>query len=113
VWFYIWRVGCPPCRPGVRAVQHMYAKHADSGLAVLGFNQSDDKEIALSFMQKAGVTFPVILDSSEAAEEVAWEKYHTTGVPVNYIFDREGVVVDAWYGYEKGHDGDWCSRRRL
>jgi peroxiredoxin len=25
------------------------------------------------------------------------------GVPLNYIIDREGKVVDAWYGYEEGH----------
>jgi peroxiredoxin len=24
-------------------------------------------------------------------------------VPLSYIIDREGKVVDAWYGYEKGH----------
>jgi hypothetical protein len=24
-------------------------------------------------------------------------------VPLNYVIDREGKVVDAWYGYEKGH----------
>ena len=26
-----------------------------------------------------------------------------SGVPMNYIIDRDGKVVDAWYGYEKGH----------
>jgi hypothetical protein len=26
-----------------------------------------------------------------------------TGVPLNYILDRQGKVVDTWYGYEEGH----------
>jgi peroxiredoxin len=25
------------------------------------------------------------------------------GPPLNYIIDRQGKIVDAWYGYEEGH----------
>ena len=26
-----------------------------------------------------------------------------SGVPLNYIIDKQGKVVDTWYGYEAGH----------
>jgi hypothetical protein len=26
-----------------------------------------------------------------------------SGVPLNYIIDAQGKVVDAWYGYQEGH----------
>jgi peroxiredoxin len=26
-----------------------------------------------------------------------------SGVPLNYIIDRQGKIVEAWYGYEQGH----------
>ncbi len=58
---------------------------------------------AVDFLAENGATFPTILDPSDAAQKVCFQDYRTSGVPANYIIDREGKVVDAWYGYEKGH----------
>ncbi len=84
-------------------LQELHEKYTDKGLIILGFNGSDDKQIALEFLKENSATFPNILDSSDAAKRVAFEGYKMSGVPLNYIIDREGKVVDAWYGYEKGH----------
>ena len=87
----------------MRHLQTLHAKYSDKGLAILGFNCSDDRKIALEFVGENGATFPMILDSSEAAIKVGSEDYKRTGVPLNYIIDKQGKVVDAWYGYEEGH----------
>jgi len=84
-------------------LQTLHEKYKDKGLVILGFNCSDDKQIALDFMRENSATFPNILDSSDAAGKIAFEGYKSSGVPLNYIIDSEGKVVDAWYGYEKGH----------
>lgn len=84
-------------------LQELHAKYADKGLVILGFNCSDDKKIALEFMQENKATFPTILDSSDTATRTQFEGYKGSGVPLNYIIDREGKIVDAWYGYEEGH----------
>ncbi len=51
------------------------------------------------------MTFPNILDTSDAAHS-ALAKYETldglTAVPMTYLIDREGKVVDAWYDYREG-----------
>ena len=51
------------------------------------------------------MTFPNILDSSEAANR-AMTQYETlegmTAVPMTYVIDRDGKVIEAWYGYETG-----------
>jgi len=51
------------------------------------------------------VAFPHILDSSYATKKLVFDGYNnrSQAVPLSYIIDREGKVVDAWYGYEKGH----------
>ncbi len=71
---------------------------------MLGVNPSDDRKIALDYMKANNVTFPNVLDASEAANKAMWE-YETLGgmsaVPMTYVIDRQGKVVDAWYGYEK------------
>jgi peroxiredoxin len=112
VWLYFWRCGCPPCREGMPDIQHFHNKYKDHGLVVLGLNEADDKQIASNFMRDAGATFSTILDSSEAAQDVAWKSYRTTGVPVNYVLDRDGKVVDAWYGHLKGHTRETAALKR-
>jgi peroxiredoxin len=78
-------------------------QYKDRGLVILGLNASDDKQIALEFMRENCATFPTILDSSDAAVKTSFGDYRASGVPLNYIIDREGNIVDAWYGYETGH----------
>ena len=84
-------------------LQGLHEKYCDKGLVILGFNCSDDKQIAMEFFRENSATFPTILDSSEAANRVSFDDYKCTGVPLNYIIDKEGKIVDAWYGYEEGH----------
>jgi len=87
----------------MRHLQTLHEKLREKGLVILGFNPSDDKKIATEFMRENAATFPNILDSSEAATKAVFRDYRSSGVPLNYILDREGKIVDAWYGYEEGH----------
>jgi peroxiredoxin len=87
-------------------LQQLYVKYQDKNLVILGFNASDDKKIALEMLRENGVTFPNIIDSSDAAIKVCFQKYQHGGrsaVPMSYLIDPDGKVVDAWYGYEEGH----------
>ena len=71
-------------------------------MVVLGLNPSDDRRIALDYLKANQVTFPNILDTSSAGYKVL-SQYETLGmsaVPMTYVIDRGGKVVDAWYGYE-------------
>lgn len=72
---------------------------------MLGLNTADDRKIALEYLKANAVTFPNILDTSDTANR-AVSQYETLGmsaVPMTYVINREGNVVDAWYGYEKDH----------
>ena len=72
---------------------------------VLGFNCADSREHALKFIEDFGVTYDNVLDTSMAANQIMM-KYETLGgmsaVPMTYVIDPEGKVVDAWYGYQDG-----------
>jgi peroxiredoxin len=84
-------------------LQKLHEQYKDKDVVILGFNCSDNKKIALDFLKDNSATFPNILDGSRTAIRVAFDTYKTSGVPLNYIIDREGKIVDAWYGYEEGH----------
>ena len=72
---------------------------------MLGVNPSDDRKIALDYLKANQVTFPNVLDASDNANQ-AMTRYETLGgmsaVPLTYLIDRDGKVVQAWYGYEEG-----------
>jgi peroxiredoxin len=68
---------------------------------VLGFNCADDQKIAQKLLHDLGITFPNVLDASEEALAVA-HKYAMSGVPLTYLIDREGKVVESWYGFNEG-----------
>ena len=59
----------------------------------------------MDYLKAKRVTFPNVLDTSETANR-AMMQYETLGgmsaVPMTYLVDREGKVVEAWYGYETG-----------
>lgn len=103
-----WRVGCPPCRYEIPYLQSLHEKYKAKGLVVLGFNCADDRKIALEFLEKYHATYPNIVDTSQTAKDIYFFKYQTLrgycAVPLNYLIDAEGRVVQAWYGYESKGD---------
>jgi peroxiredoxin/outer membrane lipoprotein-sorting protein len=106
IWLYIWQCGNPSCREAMPHLQALSEKYKDKGLVILGFNCVDDKRIARNFMRENSVTFPNILDSSNAAEKMIFDGYRNRSgtVPLSYIIDARGKVVDAWSGYEEDNN---------
>lgn len=89
----------------MRYLQELYAKYRNQGLVVLGVNTSDAIDIATDLLERDGVDFPNVLDSSPEAGQ-AIRKYETlsgySAVPMTYVIDREGKVIDAWYADKQG-----------
>jgi hypothetical protein len=71
-------------------LQHVYEDYKKRGVVILGFNSADDPKIARKFLREKRINFPNILDSSRAAQDVAARTYKGSGVPLNYIIDRDG-----------------------
>lgn len=87
------------------SLQKLYETYEDKGLVVLGFNSSDNHEKGVEFLDDNGVTFPSILDPSSEANRCIMQ-YETLGmsaVPMSYLIDRSGKVMEAWYGYRTGY----------
>ncbi len=69
---------------------------------ILGVNSADNKDIALEFLKKKGITFPVILDSSPEGQLVTNQAYRASAVPTTYVINPVGWIQASWVGY----DGD-------
>lgn len=108
VWFYSWGSWLPPCRMEMPHLQEYYLKYKGKNMVVLGFNCSDNKKTALDFMRENSVTFPNVIDSSDAARN-----YMMSRVMLSYIIDKEGKVVDCWHGYDKDHERAIAALQKL
>jgi peroxiredoxin/outer membrane lipoprotein-sorting protein len=105
-----WRTGCPPCRDEVSFLQEIYTTLATEGFVVVGINTADDPERSRGFLGKCRATFPAVIDTSAAAQAVQ-TFYQTlpgrTAVPLSYLIDAQGNVVEAWYGFDKEAHPTW------
>lgn len=103
VWLYVWDSGSPQCREEIPGLQQLHQGYSDKGLVILGFNCTDNRRVARAFLRENSATFPSILDPSEAATRLMRVGYgnRTKTVPLNYIIDPQGRVVDAWFGQEQ------------
>jgi len=103
VWLYLWDAGSPQCRQEMPGFQSLHQEYKNKGLTILGFNCTDDRRIARAFLREHGVTFPSVLDSSEAAVRLMRSGYgnKTKTLPLNYILDRQGRVVEGWFEPEQ------------
>ena len=81
----------------------MHQDYQDKGLAILGFNCTDNRRIARTFLRASGVTLPSVLDPSETAARLMRDGYgnRTKTVPLNYIIDPQGKIVYGWFGQEQ------------
>lgn len=99
VLLVFWRLGCPPCRKEMPVLQQLYDKYRDKGLLVTGFNHVDNEKLVKEYLDKHKIYFPNILDPSPAAKKI-YDEYRTNIVPLNCLIDREGYLLDVWYGFD-------------
>ncbi len=85
-------------------LQKLHEKHAKDGLVVLGFNNADKKALAVEHLKKHNVTYPTVLDNSDKAVRLVFDKYKTSAVPTTYVIDREGKVAAAWIGGQEDNE---------
>ena len=94
VMINFWASWCPPCREEMPDIENAYKDYKDQGLVVLAVNIQEDNGTASDFVQKLGLTFPVVLDTAGNVSE----KYHVYSLPTSYFIDRDGIVRDLNIG---------------
>ena len=89
-----WATWCEPCRDEMPALQALYSRKAEDGLAVVGVHLlgSSKSEIS-SFVEDTGARYPILLGDVAVAQK--W----TVGLlPTTFLVDGKGVVVRRYVG---------------
>lgn len=84
-----WASWCVPCKDEAPLLEEAWQRHRGRGLVVVGVDAQDFKGDARSFMERFGLTYPVVYDGKGST----LGRYGITGFPETFFVDREGRLV--------------------
>ncbi len=88
-----WATWCPPCRAEIPALESAY--HDLGGeVVVLGVDVGEGAGVVGSFVDEVGMTYPVVLDTSQDTARL----YRVRAFPTTYFVDSRGIIVDVHTG---------------
>ncbi|HXG44408.1 MAG TPA: TlpA disulfide reductase family protein [Gemmatimonadales bacterium] len=89
-----WATWCAPCREELPTLARLEREVADSDFVFLTVNEDEDSAAVPGFLERLGLSFPVLLGRGRMRDE-----YHYPGLPHTVLLDRDGRVVRRWSGY--------------
>jgi cytochrome c biogenesis protein CcmG/thiol:disulfide interchange protein DsbE len=84
-----WASWCIPCKDEAPLLEEAWQKHRRRGLVVVGVDAQDFKGDARTFMERFGLTYPVVYDGKGST----LGRYGITGFPETFFVDRQGNLV--------------------
>lgn len=99
-----WSTWCGPCQASMPHLEKVYGQVKDQGVAVLGVCVWDQKPAYQAWLtEKKGVyTFPTAFDpAGRGPDSIAHKLYNVSGIPTQYIIDKDGNVAASLVGYDE------------
>ena len=83
-----WASWCGPCRGETPELQAFFERSAPR-FVVVGVNQQESRETAHAFVEAFAVSYPIALDTDG---QVSAAYRVSTGLPVSFVIDPQGIV---------------------
>lgn len=93
-----WGTFCGPCRAEMPALNNLYIALKDKGFMLLGISLDKSDKTVRSFLDRQPVAFPVLMD---VEKKVYYEKYATFALPLTYLINKKGIVVEKYFGKQE------------
>ncbi len=98
-----WTFECWNCHHVEPYIKQWHARYAAEGLQVVSvhapeFDRERDPDNVRSYVQRAAITYPVVLDNDFSN----WKRYSNRYWPTIYLIDKRGVLR-----YQKIGEGDY------
>jgi peroxiredoxin len=92
--------GCKPCEEDLRYLQGVYDQYKEDGLDVVCIlsERSGNTDRARKFIERLDIRLPVLLDEHGTISK----RYSVTGLPCQYVIDREGFLRFRYLGCTEG-----------
>ena len=92
VMLNFWATWCPPCKAEMPEMEKFY-KQKDKNLVILAVNIDPQLDVK-GFVQKNGITFPILLDTNDLVNET----YQILSIPTTYFINSQGIIQNKFTG---------------
>ncbi len=89
-----WATWCPPCQAEMPDLNAFYLAHRSQGFVILAINAGETQAKANAFATRLGLSFPILLDPSEALMDAL----HIADFPTSILVGRDGIVKAVHVG---------------
>jgi peroxiredoxin len=103
-----WASWCHACKSEMSSMNNLYKSLKGRGLEVFAVSIDSSEKSLRSFVAGKGLSFPILFDKDG---ERYFEQFDVIGLPVTFVIDRQGILVDKIMG-----STDWDSpemRKRI
>ena len=102
VFIDFWASWCPPCLASLPAYDKMYQELGNTEFEFIAINVDEDTEDGIFFLEDHPVSYPVLADP----EGEIGIPYRVRSLPVSFLLDREGRIVQSFRSYQPGDEID-------
>ena len=94
-----WATWCPPCRESLPFFTELHRKYGKQGLQIVGMSVDEGGERHLkSFVAEKGLPYLIVMASGKVQAD-----YGVRALPVLFILDKNGKVVEQMMGFSTQH----------
>ncbi|KQL37038.1 MULTISPECIES: thiol-disulfide oxidoreductase ResA [Bacillaceae] len=88
VFLNFWGTWCKPCEREFPLMDKQYQEYKDQGLQILAVNIGESDFQVQKFVDRKGLTFPVLIDDNKSVMET----YNINPLPTTFLVNPEGKI---------------------
>ena len=88
VFLNFWGTWCKPCEREFPLMDQQYKEVKDDGLQILAVNIGESNFAVQKFIDRLGLTFPVLIDQNKSVMET----YNINPLPTTFLVNPEGKI---------------------
>jgi len=92
---------CAPCALEAADLERAWQASKDRGVVFLGVAIQDQPDDARAFLQRHGITYPAVIDTTGEVMQA----YRVTAIPTTFFLDPEGRITGRHAGIFVGDEG--------